>query len=55
MGSDTIPPGERASDGMAAAGAVRARYTLDELLAKVTEDNTHKEFDWGKLVGREVR
>jgi hypothetical protein len=29
------------------------RYTLDELLAQITEENRHEEVDWGPPVGRE--
>ncbi|MCF7810020.1 AbrB/MazE/SpoVT family DNA-binding domain-containing protein [bacterium] len=32
----------------------KKRITLDELLASVTEDNTHEEYDWGEAVGKEV-
>jgi antitoxin MazE len=32
---------------------VRRGYTLEELLARVTPDNTHPEVDWGAPVGRE--
>ncbi len=31
----------------------KPRYTLEELLAKVTDDNIHPETDWGAPVGRE--
>lgn len=30
------------------------RYTLEELLAGVTDENIHEEFDWGRPVGKEV-
>ncbi|MBI3821292.1 MAG: AbrB/MazE/SpoVT family DNA-binding domain-containing protein [Planctomycetes bacterium] len=29
-------------------------YTLEELLAKITPENTHGETDWGPPVGREA-
>jgi len=29
-------------------------YTLDDLLAKVTPENIHKEVDFGKPVGKEI-
>lgn len=32
----------------------KPKYTLDELLANVSEDNIHPETDWGKPVGKEV-
>jgi antitoxin component of MazEF toxin-antitoxin module len=32
----------------------KPKYTLDELLAQITEDNIHPEFDMGKPVGKEV-
>ncbi len=28
--------------------------TLDELLARVTPENIHEEFDWGPAVGKEI-
>jgi antitoxin MazE len=31
----------------------RKKYTLDDLLAKVTPDNIHGETDWGAPMGRE--
>lgn len=32
----------------------RRKADLDELLARVTEENRHEETDWGPPVGREV-
>lgn len=32
----------------------RRRYTLEQLVANITEDNRHGEADWGQAVGREV-
>ena len=32
----------------------KKRITLDELLASITEDNIHEEYDWGEAVGKEV-
>lgn len=32
----------------------RPKYTLDELLADINEENIHSETDWGKPVGKEV-
>ena len=32
---------------------VRNAYTLEALLAQVTEENLHSEEDWGSSVGRE--
>ncbi len=32
----------------------KPKYTLDELLANVSEDNIHSETDWGKPVGKEI-
>jgi antitoxin MazE len=29
------------------------RYTLDELVASITPENSHGETDWGEAVGRE--
>lgn len=30
------------------------RYTLEELLQGITDENRHPEFDWGKPVGKEI-
>ncbi len=32
----------------------KPRFTLAELLSKVTEENIHSETDWGKPVGKEI-
>lgn len=32
----------------------RSKYTIEELLAGVTDDNIHGETDWGPPVGKEV-
>ena len=29
------------------------RYTLAELVAKITPENAHEEIDWGEPVGKE--
>ena len=29
-------------------------YSLEELVAQITEDNRHDETDWGQAVGREA-
>lgn len=42
------------SDGQLIVRPKPRKYTLDELLAKVTPDNIHPETDWGKPVGKEV-
>lgn len=34
--------------------AGRRRYTVEELIAGMTEENLHGETDWGPDVGREV-
>lgn len=34
--------------------AEKPKYTLDELLADISEENIHRETDWGKPVGKEV-
>ena len=33
---------------------VKNRYTLKQLLSKVTKDNLHKEVSFGRAVGREA-
>ncbi|TAE61797.1 MAG: AbrB/MazE/SpoVT family DNA-binding domain-containing protein [Nostocales cyanobacterium] len=30
------------------------RYNLEDLLAKITPNNSHGESDWGEPIGREV-
>jgi antitoxin MazE len=30
------------------------KITLDDLLAGITPDNLHEEFDWGKKQGKEA-
>ncbi len=32
----------------------KSQLTLDQLLIKVTDENVHKEVDWGESQGREV-
>lgn len=32
----------------------QARYTLEELVARITPENRHDETDWGPPVGREA-
>ena len=32
----------------------KARYSLDELIARITPKNRHGETDWGKRAGREI-
>ena len=34
--------------------SMQKKFTLDELLAGVTPENTHHEFDWGKAQGQEA-
>jgi antitoxin MazE len=34
--------------------AAKTRYSLDELVARITPKNRHAETDWGKRVGREI-
>jgi antitoxin MazE len=31
------------------------RYSLEELVSRITPENTHEEADWGQAVGREAR
>ena len=42
-------------DGRLIISAARPRYSLDELLEQVTDENIHAETDWGPAVGDEVR
>ncbi|MEJ7862435.1 MAG: AbrB/MazE/SpoVT family DNA-binding domain-containing protein [Pyrinomonadaceae bacterium] len=32
----------------------KPRFTLDELLSEISEENIHSETDWGEPVGREI-
>jgi antitoxin MazE len=32
----------------------KRRYSLDELVARITPENRHQEIDWGQPVGNEV-
>jgi antitoxin MazE len=32
----------------------KKEYTLEELVAQITEENRHGETDWGQAVGREA-
>ncbi len=41
-------------DGQLVVRPLEKKYTLQELLAKVTPDNIHNETDWGKPVGKEI-
>lgn len=34
--------------------AKRVHFELESLLSKVTDENLHKEVDWGPAVGREI-
>lgn len=43
-----------AEEGVIMIRSARLRYTLEELMAKVTPENIHPETDWGPDVGREV-
>ena len=44
----------RVEDGRMVITPVRKTYTLDELLAGITEDNLHNETEWGPPVGGEA-
>ena len=33
---------------------VKPKYTLEELLAGITDENIHPETDWGEPVGKEI-
>ena len=37
-----------------ASAATKSRFNLKELLAQITEDNVHDEFDMGVPVGKEI-
>ena len=41
-------------DGHLLVTPIRRAFTLDELVAGITEENRHDEIDWGAPVGGEV-
>jgi antitoxin MazE len=41
-------------DGAVLVRPTGRKYTLDELVARITPKNSHDEFDWGPPVGREA-
>ena len=43
-----------AENGTIVIRSAKPRYTLAELMAKVTPENIHPETDWGPDVGREI-
>jgi len=43
-----------AENGAIVIRSAKPRYTLAELMAKVTPENIHPETDWGPDVGREI-
>lgn len=42
------------NDKVQIAPVRRSKYTTEELLAGVTDDNIHGETDWGPPIGKEV-
>jgi hypothetical protein len=52
------PPNDPQNEDKEKSGAQnedpKRKYSLEELLAGMTDDNRHPEFDWGKPVGKEV-
>jgi len=41
-------------DGALVVKRARRRYTLDELVSRITAKNRHPETDWGKPQGKEI-
>ena len=41
-------------DGRFVVTPIRRRYTLDELVAGITDENRHEETEWGAAVGKEA-
>jgi len=41
-------------DGKLVVNLSRPMFTLEELLAQVTDENLHGEIDWGRPIGKEV-
>ena len=57
--SARLQEGDLLTVGMGHDGAVvikpaRRKYTLKELVAKITRGNRHEETDWGEPVGKET-
>ena len=46
----------RISDGkiVIKVRSAKPKYSLDEMLAQITDENIHPETDWGPPVGREI-
>lgn len=45
------------SDGFTIRPEIKVKipkYTLEDLVAGITSKNRHKEFDWGKPMGKEI-
>ena len=45
------------SDGFSIQPQIKAKipkYTLEDLVKGITKKNRHKEFDWGKPMGKEI-
>jgi antitoxin MazE len=42
-----------AKDSLIVTPVKRTKYTLDELLEGMGEENLHPEIDWGEVTGRE--
>lgn len=59
MSAPQMQPGETVDltlidDKILVAPVRRSKYTLDELLAGITEENIHPEVDFGPPVGKEL-
>jgi antitoxin MazE len=44
----------RVEDGRLVIVPVRRKYTLAELVSKITPENCHPETDWGPPLGKEI-
>jgi antitoxin component of MazEF toxin-antitoxin module len=45
---------DRPDDGSEDESKEIAQYTLEELLAQITQENLHSEFDFGEPQGKEM-
>jgi antitoxin MazE len=43
-----------AHEGIIVVRPARTRYSLDELIGRITPRNRHRETDWGQAVGTEL-
>jgi antitoxin MazE len=49
-----VPVELSVKDGSVVVTPVRKRFRLDDLLAQMTDENRHPEYEWGEQRGEEV-